>query len=107
MENWMLNNNNSELMRKALMTDIERALLNPASVFDTPEELLEAEDLSRDQKIEILRHWEYDARQLQVAEEENMVGPRVNMLDRILSALRWLDAEPELEKAAPTKHGGK
>lgn len=89
------------------MTDIEKALLNPSSVFSTPEEVLEAKDLSRDQKIEILRSWEYDARQLQVAEEENMVGPRINMLDRILNALRRLDAERDLDKSAPTKNGGR
>ena len=89
------------------MADIEKALLNPSSVFSTPEEVLEAKDLSRDQKIEILRSWEYDARQLQVAEEENMVGPRINMLDRILNALRRLDAELNLDKSAPTKNGGR
>ena len=89
------------------MTDIEKALLNPSSVFSTPEEVLEAKDLSRDQKIEILRSWEYDARQLQVAEEENMVGPRINMLDRILNALRRLDAGLNLDKSAPTKNGGR
>ena len=89
------------------MTDIEKALLNPSSVFRTPEEVVEAKDLSRDQKIEILRRWEYDARQLQVAEEENMVGPLVNMLDRIINALRRLDAERDLDKSAPTKQGGR
>ena len=89
------------------MTDIEKALLNPVSVFRTPQEVLEAKDLSRDQKIEILRRWEYDARQLQVAEEENMVGPRINMLDRVINALRRLDAELNLDKSAPTKQGGR
>jgi hypothetical protein len=89
------------------MTDIEKALLNPSSVFNTPEEVLEAEDISKDQKIEILRRWEYDARQLQVAEEENMVGPQINKLDRIINALRKLDVELNPEKSAPTKHGGR
>ena len=89
------------------MTDIEKALLNPSSVFSTPEEVLEAKDLSRDQKIEILRSWEYDARQLQVAEEENMVGPRINMLDRVINALRRLDPELNLDKSAPIKDGGR
>jgi hypothetical protein len=89
------------------MTDIEKALLNPVSVFRTPQEVLEAKDLSRDQKIEILRSWEYDARQLQVAEEENMVGPRINMLDRVINALRRLDPELNLDKSAPIKDGGR
>ncbi len=56
------------------MTDIEKAMLNPTTVFRTPDEVLLREDLSREQKIEILRRWAYDARQLEVAEEENMGG---------------------------------
>jgi hypothetical protein len=39
---------------------MERALLDPASVFETPEALLLCEALSKQQKIEILRRWEYD-----------------------------------------------
>lgn len=88
------------------MTDIEKALLNPTSVFHKPEEVLEAEDISRAQKIEILRSWGYDARALQVAEEENMTGPTIVMLDRIINALRKLDAELSRESSPPTKHGG-
>ena len=55
-------------MKHQGITDTEKALLNPASVFDTPEEVLHAKGISRRQKIEILRRWEYDQRQLQVAE---------------------------------------
>jgi hypothetical protein len=56
------------------MTEFEKALLNPNSVFKTPEEILNRNDFSRQQKVEILRHWEYDVRQLQVAEEEAWLG---------------------------------
>lgn len=88
------------------MIDIEKALLNPASVFKTPEEVFKAKDISREQKIKILRNWEYDARHLQVAEEENMLGPQADVLDQIISALRKLDAELDPEHSPPTKHGG-
>ncbi len=90
------------------MTDIERALLNPTGVFNTPEEVLEVKNLSKAQKIKILRSWEYDARELLVAEEENMamVDPQINMLDRIINALRELDAKLNPESSPPTKHGG-
>jgi hypothetical protein len=54
------------------MVDVEKALLYPGLVFKTPQELLANNELSREQKIEILRRWEYDVRQLQVAEEEGM-----------------------------------
>jgi hypothetical protein len=72
------------------MTDIEKAMLNPTTVFRTPDEVLLREDLSREQKIEILRRWAYDARQLEVAEEENMGGQQPDILDQVLRALHTL-----------------
>ena len=38
--------------------DIEKALLDPSSVFETPEDVLTNGTLASDQKIEILRRWE-------------------------------------------------
>lgn len=70
------------------MVDVEKALLDPGLVFKTPQELLANDELSREQKIEILRRWEYDARQLQVAEEESMEGPQPVTLEAVLEALR-------------------
>ncbi len=74
------------------MTDIEKAMFDPTAVFRTPEEVLLREDMSREQKIEVLRRWAYDARQLQVADEENMGGQESDILDEILRALHALDA---------------
>jgi hypothetical protein len=42
--------------------------------FATPEALLAADDLTRAQKLTLLRQWEYDLHLLQVATEENMTG---------------------------------
>ena len=91
------------------MIDLERALLVPSIVFKTPEEVLQSEELSREQKIEILRRWEYDARELQVAEEENMVGSNSDILDQIMRALLRLDEQAEmerLERSGSSKQGG-
>jgi hypothetical protein len=88
------------------MVDLEKALVNPGSVFKTPEEVLQRNDLSREQKIEILRRWEYDVRQLQVAEEESMAGPQPVSLDAVLNALRALGASSDPDRSAPTKQGG-
>ncbi|TDJ65758.1 MAG: hypothetical protein E2O37_03855 [Proteobacteria bacterium] len=74
------------------MTDIEKAMFDPTAVFRAPEEVLLREDMSREQKIEVLRRWAYDARQLQVADEENMGGQQPDILDEILRALHALDA---------------
>jgi hypothetical protein len=35
---------------------------------------VERSDLSREQKVEILRRWEYDMRELQVADDESMTA---------------------------------
>lgn len=91
------------------MIDIDKALLDPANVFETPDEVLKAEELSREQKIEILRRWEYDARELQVAEEENMIGTNSDMLGQIMRALLQLDEKSEverLERSPSSKQGG-
>ena len=90
------------------MKDIEKALLNPAMVFKTPEEVVDSGDLSREQKIEILRRWEYDLRELQVADEESMTAPKpeAGTLDIVLKALHAVGAPPDVERTAPTKQGG-
>lgn len=88
------------------MVDVEKALLDPGLVFKTPQELLANDELSREQKIEILRRWEYDARQLQVAEEESMEGPQPVTLEAVLEALRAIGAPADPERSAPTKQGG-
>lgn len=72
--------------------------------------MLNSGDLSRDQKIEILRRWEYDARELQVAEEENMIGTNADILGQIMRALLQLDEESEvdrLEHSHSSKQGGR
>ena len=87
--------------------DFARALQNPQAVFDTPEAVLQHRDLSRQQKIEILRRWEFDARELEVAEEENMGGGESSgPLRDIRKALISLGGDQDQEQASPTKHGG-
>lgn len=85
---------------------IERAFIDPGSVFRSPREVLACGHLSREQKIELLRRWEYDVRELQVAEEENMPGRMPVGLDEILQALRELGAGSAAERSSPTKQGG-
>jgi len=89
------------------MIDIEKALFNPTSVFKSPQEVISIKELSREQKIKILRQWEYDARELQVAEEENMLGPETeDLLYQILIALHRLGIAADQEDSPPTKQGG-
>lgn len=88
------------------MIDIERAMLDPGSIFSTPEDVVKAEGIRLKQKIEILRRWEYDTRELEVAAEEGMLGNNSDTLDQILEALNKLGAEHDPHSDAPTKQGG-
>ena len=86
------------------MIDLKKAILDPARVFKEPQEVVACDELTRDQKIEILRRWEYDARQLEVAEEEaGMEVRQPEMFDLILQALRALDFDRDTEHTPPTK----
>jgi hypothetical protein len=86
--------------------NIELAMTNPTSVFANPDEVIQKKNLTRDQKIRILKRWEYDALELEVAEEENMGGGSPSILDQVLNALHRLDAEVDVDHSPPTKHGG-
>jgi hypothetical protein len=86
--------------------NIEKAILNPGSEFTHPDEILSEQTLTHELKIKILRRWEYDARELEVAEEENMGGGPPSMLGEILEALRHLDYEADVDHPPPTKQGG-
>lgn len=87
------------------MVNIEEAKLDPASVFKSPQNVIKDNTLTRSQKIDILRRWAYDAREIAVAEEENMQGKNDSgyLLDEILKALLELGVEKEVN--APTKQG--
>ena len=91
------------------MIDVKKALTDPSAVFKKPQEVIETDGLSREQKIEILRRWEYDVRELQVADEEGMApaDPQPVILDAVLNALRSLGAPADIERSAPTKQGGR
>ena len=84
------------------MTDIKRMMLDPTKVFSDPSEVVANLELTRDQKIEILRRWEYDAHELEVAEEEaGMTVLHPEMFDLIVKALHTLGAERDVEHTPP------
>lgn len=89
----------------AATIDLQKALLDPSSVFKLPGDVVSS-NLSKEQKIKILKRWEYDERELGVAEEENMIGKRPILLHEVLEALNSLGAKVDLEHRPPTKQGG-
>ena len=86
------------------MIDVTKAMLDPTMVFKEPKDVVASDELTRNQKIEILRRWKYDAQQLEVAEEEaGMAVRRPEMFDRVVQALHMLDLERDTEHTPPTK----
>lgn len=85
---------------------IAKAILDPPSVFDTPQDVLTDEDLTSSQRIEILRRWEYDACEISVAEDEGMPAQNGELLKQILQALQKLVGDIDTSKTPPTKQGG-
>ena len=86
---------------------VAKALIDPANVFSNPMAVVNEDSLSNERKIEILKRWEYDARQLQVADEEGFPAREPGcLLDAVLAALHQLGAGPDIEHSLPTKQGG-
>ena len=52
----------------------ERAMMAPETAFETPEAVISSPALTVDQKIEVLRRWEYNASEEAVALGE-LTGP--------------------------------
>lgn len=86
--------------------DLERALLNPASVFATPEALAAHPALTKAQKIEILERWAYDAADIAVAIEEGMPGAEEPLLRRISLMLQRLAGPIDPDQVGPSKQHG-
>ncbi len=86
--------------------NMEKLLQNPADSFAQPKDVCNDSSLSLVDKIKILRRWEYDARELQVADEENMSGGPPDQLGDILAALSSLGHASTTRSGSPTKHGG-
>ncbi|MBE0546741.1 MAG: hypothetical protein IH627_03590 [Rubrivivax sp.] len=85
---------------------LAQAVLDPAAAFQTPEEVAAHPGLSNQQKVDVLRAWEYDAAEAEVAEEEGMGGLHEHLLQRILLALGSLSDAHADRAVAPSKQHG-
>lgn len=75
------------------MIDLQKALLDPPSVFNHPHDVVTHPELTRDQKIDILRRWAYDEKELETAADENMSATDAeDRLNDVLKALHELGA---------------
>lgn len=80
--------------------------------FERPQDVLASEELTRDQKVRVLKEWELDLRELQVATDENMpdekapAGRNAELLRACRLALADLGVADGDSGGAPTKQGG-
>ena len=89
-----------------MSVDYERARLIPSAVFASPRAVRVCADLTREQKVDVLLRWAYDAAELAVAREEGMPGGEEDLQGQILCALASLQADLDPEQAGPTKQHG-
>ena len=71
--------------------DLQRACLVPSSVFASPDEVVASSQLSRSQKLAILRRWEFDSRRISGF---GGAGDAEALLTQIHRALRKVQGEP-------------
>jgi hypothetical protein len=93
-------------MRKLNGLELKRARLVPSSMFASPEAVVRAADLSRAQKIQILRRWEFDARRPLGGDSIVSLGDDARMLTEVREALATLGALPPAARRSvdPTRH---
>ena len=72
--------------------ELKRARLVPSSVFTSPDAVVRSADLSRAQKIQILRRWEFDARR--TGDPATPPGDVTGLLRQVRGALAALGALP-------------
>ena len=74
-------------------TDFEKLCADPSAHYKHPEAIVKDERLTRSQKITALKLWAFDAREIEVAQEENMQAEQngVGQLRQVLLALQQLE----------------
>lgn len=91
----------------------DNALTDVGKAYAQPSDIIAADDLSHQQKVKLLRQWEFDLRENLVASEENMTaetlpeGHSAELLRGVRKALISIGAvDHKDETAAPMKQGG-
>ncbi|QRM34448.1 hypothetical protein [Microvirga sp. VF16] len=83
------------------LPDLDRAFVNPASVFGSPHDVVRHPLLTIDCKREILQRWAWDEYLLDLANAEGMPESEPLRLDEVKAALRLVNLERSPDPAAP------
>ncbi|MDR3420662.1 MAG: ETC complex I subunit [Xanthobacteraceae bacterium] len=84
--------------------ETDRALVNPAACFASPDEVLRDAKLSTEQKREILRRWALDAYLIEVAMNEGMPQGEPSRLEEVVDALIDLNDAENSASLAQARH---
>ncbi len=74
--------------------ELDKIMRDPRAFFSEPRYVVAHPQLSREQKLAILRQWEQDALRLSASESEGMGGGEESMLGRVESAIQAAAALP-------------
>jgi len=81
--------------------DYDQALLTPQKIFDLPMEVVETDSLTAKQKLKVLKRWEADAYDLEVATDENMSGGESSRLGEVRRAIHELCERESIDEKSP------
>jgi hypothetical protein len=90
-------------MGKLRGVELKRARLVPSAVFTSPEAVVQSDELSLAQKIEILRRWEFDARRTSELDPAIAMADAPGMLNQVRCALARLGVRPP-NRSPDTRH---
>jgi hypothetical protein len=82
----------------------QKAIMGPSSSFEHPKDVVAADDLTVQEKADVLKQWENDAESLQRATDEGMSGGNPPRLDEVKSAQTMLT---KLKTGQSALHGAK
>lgn len=83
------------------LPELDQALISPASVFSSPDEVVRHPLMTIECKREILWRWAWDEYLLDIADGEGMPEGAPSRLPEVKAALRLLDMEWRPDPAAP------
>ena len=79
--------------------DLAAMMLSPYEHFEDPMAVARSENLTKEEKLSVLKSMEADARELEVAAEENMGGGEQHSLAAVRKAMRAVDPEAAARSA--------
>jgi len=81
--------------------DYDQALLTPQKIFDLPMEVVDTDSLTAKQKLKVLKRWEADAHDLEVATDESMSGGERSRLGEVRRAIHELCERENIDENSP------